>query len=269
VSGPPDPERSGTGGPSPAEITVYGRRSVLEALASPGATPLRVWWDRRLPADLRRELAARCRERGIEGTRTDRSGVHEVSRAPRHDQGLAARVRLEHVLDVEGFLQGCRGPRAARPIGLLALDGLTNSQNVGLLVRSAVAAGIDAVVWPQAGTPWMNGLVLKSSAAAAFACRIVRCPSLEEALPALQAAGFTVYGLAPRAAGPLAGHRPPHRALYVVGNETTGLSPGVEALLDDRIAIPVRAPVESLNAAVAGSLVAFHWASCAEASSAS
>lgn len=253
-------------GPGPADplaqtvVTVFGRRAVLEALDSPHVEVSRVWWERGLPGSLREQLGQRCHERGIEGTRVSRSVLQEISRSPRHDQGVAARLRLLRVQALEGFLQQCGGSRASTPIGVLGLDGLTNSQNVGMLLRSALAAGMDAVLWPAVGTPWINGLVVKSSAAAAYACPIVRCSSIAEAAPLLQAAGFVLHGLGAETGADLFAHAPPHRAVYVLGSETRGLSPEVAALLDARLRIPIEAPVESLNAAVAGSLVAFHWA---------
>jgi len=143
---------------------------------------------------------------------------------------------------------------------VLALDGVTNSQNIGMIVRSAVATGMDALLWPTVGSPWINGLVVKASAGTVLRCPIVRCATLVEGVVALQASGFTSIGLSADAEETLDALVSPHRAVYVVGSETRGLSEDVQALLDRRVRIPMRGGVESLNVAVAASLICFHVA---------
>jgi 23S rRNA (guanosine2251-2'-O)-methyltransferase len=79
-------------------------------------------------------------------------------------------------------------------------------------------------------------------------------------LATLQAAGFSCVGLEAGAAQSLFETKPTHRAAYVLGGETMGLSEDVRSLLDDRVSIPMAGPLESLNVAVAAGLVCFHAA---------
>lgn len=236
------------------EMTVFGRRAVLDALAAPDVGVVSVVVARDVPDSFRQLLRSAAEARGAEVRQAPGSEVHRLSGDARHDQGVAARVRLGNVLDLDEFVGALRG----RSAGLLALDGVTNPQNVGMIVRSAVAAGMDGLVWPTVGTPWISGLVIKSSASAVFRCAIVRTGSLSEGLVALQAAGFRLCGLVMERGADLFEFRPPRRAVYIVGRETEGLSKEVEALLDDRVSIPMAGGVESLNAAVAASIVCFH-----------
>jgi 23S rRNA (guanosine2251-2'-O)-methyltransferase len=254
--------RHGGAGPGrgSSEIVVFGRRAVLEALEADTARVHDVRVSRGVPADWRRRLAAACREAGVELESVRPEQVSALSREPRHDQGVAARVQLQALQEVESFVDGCKGPRARHPIRVLALDGITNSQNIGMIVRSAVAAGLDAVLWPTFGSPWVNGLVVKASASTVFRCPIVRCESLARGLGVLQAAGFVCAGLAGDAAASLWDWPVPHRAVFVVGAETSGISEDVRGLLDARVSIPMQSGVESLNVAVAASLVCFYAA---------
>ena len=176
----------------------------------------------------------------------------------RNDQGIAAGLRLLRVADVAAFAEMQRGARARLPQRVIAIDGIENSQNVGMLLRSALAAGMSGVLWPAHGTPWVNGLVVKASAGTALRCPILRCDRLAEGLGELAGAGFEILGLEAGAEESLFSHRPPHRAVYVVGGENHGLSPLVQSLLDTRLAIPMSGGVESLNAAIAASLLCFH-----------
>jgi 23S rRNA (guanosine2251-2'-O)-methyltransferase len=240
-----------------SELSVFGRRAVLEALGSQGAAVLEVRVARRTPADFRKQLGAACRKREIELAIVDAGEVSALSREPRHDQGVAARIRLERLMEVESFIATRSGAAARKPARVLALDGITNSQNIGMIVRSAVAAGFDALLWPLVGTPWVNGLVIKSSASTLYECPIIRCESLIQGVTELRDAGFGSVGLDGASPDDLFDYDPPHRALFVVGGEVEGISDPVAELLDARVRIPMLGGVESLNVAVAASLLCF------------
>lgn len=244
-------------------IVVFGKRAVLEALAAESVVVERVLVDRATPASLRKDLRAACRAaapEAVELIEAERREVSNLSQSPRHDQGVAAAIRLGGVIEAEDFGESLKGARAKAPTRVIALDNVTNPQNVGMIVRSALAAGMSAILWPTVGAPWVSGLVIKSSAGTVYSLPIVRCGKLEEGLWTLKKFGFTLVGLAAGAGTALRDHAPAHRACYVVGSETTGISAEVEELLDERVSIPMRNNVESLNAAVAASLVCFHVA---------
>ena len=114
-------------------------------------------------------------------------------------------------------------------------------------LRAGVAAGVAA----------LSGAVA-AAAGAIYACPIATCGRLEDGLATLQGAGFVAIGLDAGASGSLFDLEPPHRAIFVLGSESSGLSPGVSALLDRRVAIPMHPAVESLNVAVAAGLVCYH-----------
>lgn len=238
-------------------ISVFGRRVVLEALAMETVEFEGVVVDEKSPKEFRKELRAACRERGVEVREVSAGEVGRVSGASRHDQGVAARVRLLNVSEAEGFLGARTGRGAARATRLIALDGVTNPQNVGMIVRSAAASGMGGILWPTVGTPWVSGLVIKASAGTALRLPIVRCETLAEGLWSFKGAGFGVVGLEGGGHPSLFSHEPSHRAVYVLGSETEGISGEVSDLLDERVSIPMEGGVESLNVAVAASLVCF------------
>ncbi len=246
--------KPGRGG---SELVVFGRRAVLEALACSAVEILEVCLAREQAPAYRKQLAAACRERGVALTPSSSGAVSEMSREPRHDQGVAARIRLLALMESEGFIGSLKGAKARRPVRVLALDGVTNSQNIGMIVRSALASGMDALLWPLVGSPWVNGLVVKASAATVLRCPIVRCESLVQGLADLTAVGFRCVGLCARAECSVFDHHPPHRAVYVIGSETEGIGPDVMGMLDQQVCIPMQSGVESLNVAVASSLLCF------------
>jgi 23S rRNA (guanosine2251-2'-O)-methyltransferase len=236
-----------------ARIVVVGRRSVVEALDTPGVAVELVRVARGAPAALRREVQQRCRERSVKCEIGSVSRVRELADEPRLDQGVAARIVLPGVLDVADVTSD--GSERAHWI---ALDGLSNAANIGMIARSATAAGAAGLLWPRTGTPWLSPRIVKASAGAVLRCAIARCDALHHGLERMRAAGFTVLGLDARAGEDLFRAPVPPRAVYVIGSETEGLSTPVAACLDGRVRIPLRGPVESLNAAVAAALVCFH-----------
>jgi 23S rRNA (guanosine2251-2'-O)-methyltransferase len=237
---------------------IYGRRAVAEALASPGVTVERIWIGQRVPKEVRAELGAQSRTASVEIVTAPEAEVSRISGDPRHDQGVAAAIILTRIREVEAFCQERTGRAAAAPARLIALDGVTNPQNVGMIARSALAAGMTAMLWPTVGSPWISGLVIKASAGTLFRLPIVRCGRLAEGLWELKAAGFELVGLdAVAEAEPLTDHTPRHRAIYIVGSEAEGITPEVRDLIDRFVRIPMAPAVESLNAAVAASLVCF------------
>lgn len=239
-------------------ITVYGRRAVMEALDAPGVGVDFVRVARQAPGDFRSELAERCRQAGVELEKSDWDGVAKLSGDTRHDQGVAARIQLNTVVELEEWASTLHGKRAAVPTRLLAMDTITNPQNLGMIIRSAAAAGITGILWPRVGCPWVNGLVIKASAATVYRMPIVVCHDLAGAISHLQGVGFHIAGLEADGGTDLFEHRTRHRAVFVIGSETTGISREVTELLDERLAIPMAEGVESLNAAVAAALVCFH-----------
>ncbi len=242
------------------EIVVFGRHSVAEALRSEGAQVLRLAIARGHSAADRKAFRRHAHEFEVPLDEISRGEMNRLTGAARHDQGIAARVRLLRVMELDAYLASRSGAAARRPARVVGLDGVTNSQNVGMVVRSVVGAGLDGLLWPLVGQPWVNGLVVRAAAGAIFECPILRCDSIELALAALHAAGFTSYGLDAGAETSLFSAAPPHRAVFILGAETMGLSEGVRGQLDRLVGIPMGGRLESLNVAVAAGLVAFHAA---------
>lgn len=249
-----DPHRGAT------EIVVFGRHPVLDALASAHVEVSLVRFAKGTSPQDRKALQSTCRATDVPVEEVSRDELSRWTHAARHDQGIAARVRLLEVTEVEAFLAAATGRNARRPLRLLALDGVTNSQNVGMVVRSVVGAGLDGLVWPTVGQPWVNGLVVRAAVGSVFACPILRCEGLVDGLAALQAGGFSLYGLDAGGDRGLFELEPDHRSVFILGSEARGLSEDVAGMLDERLSIPMAGPLESLNVAVAAGLVAYHAA---------
>jgi 23S rRNA (guanosine2251-2'-O)-methyltransferase len=242
-------------------LTLYGRKAVLEALADPSldCRTLHLADSNRgggTLADIER-LAA---QRKMTSRHHTRQELARISRNGKQDQGVALDVYCPDFGDLDTFLSSnAAGP--ARPLRILALDGVTNPQNMGMALRSAAAAGVDGFLYGERGNPSLGPLVIKASAGAVFRAPLLRCRSIVEAASQLLAGGFTLYRLQAQASRSLWATPFAERALFVLGGETEGISQPLRDLPGKDLAIPMAGGVESLNVAVSASLVAF--AACA------
>lgn len=151
----------------------------------------------------------------------------------------------------------------------LALDGVQDPSNVGVLARALCAfggAGAPLLLGPGSTDPFA-GKALRASAGALFRLAVRRVPDLVEALRASAAAGWRWWALEPRCGKPL-----PEAALtppcgFAVGSEGGGLSSAVRACCRP-LTIPTGGGVESLGAAQAGTIALYAAACAADATAA-
>ena len=246
--------------PADRYLVVYGRQPVRELLGSRDVTVAKVFVSERARGDAVDAIASAAARRGVTLERVREEMVTAVSRNGRHHQGVVADVVAPGLQTLGAFLERRSHGRGHRT-SVLVLDGVHNPANVGMIIRSATAAALDGVVVPRRGTAELGPLVFKASAGVAFRAPLVRCDTSADAVTELAAARFTIVGLDARAeAGSLFDAELPERAAYVLGNEATGVSTPVAALVDRWLRIPLSSGVESLNVANAATLLAFEVA---------
>ena len=234
-------------------VAVYGRMPVLEALTDP-ATPVElVLLARTARGDTVDDIVRLAGARGVPLKRVAPEKVTRRSGNGRHDQGVVAEVVAPGLGELDHWLS------SRTPGAVLVLDGVTNPQNVGMIIRTATAAGLDGLVLPRVGSPDVGPLVVKASAGVAFRATILRAPTALDAVRSLAAAGLETIGL--RADAPDLFTSPvPDRGAWVLGSEHDGISPEVAGHLDAWRSLPLAAGVESLNVAVTAGIVAYEVA---------
>jgi 23S rRNA (guanosine2251-2'-O)-methyltransferase len=247
-----DVERS----PKDTFITVYGRMPVLEVLQDASLTVDKVLVAEGSRGDTLDRIRALARDRGI-AVRT--ASVHRVKVLAgngKHDQGVLADVVAPRMELVDDFVQR-PSPGANGSDLVLVLDGVTNPSNVGMILRTATAAGLAGVVLPRVGSPGVDPLVVKASAGVAYRAPILRSRSAADAVRTLRAAGWRIVGLDAAAAADVYATDLPAATALVLGNETAGTSPEVAELVDFWLSIPMTGGVESLNVSSAAAVVCF------------
>jgi 23S rRNA (guanosine2251-2'-O)-methyltransferase len=233
---------------------IGGRRPVAEALAA-GRRALRLVLAR--SARPNPELNAILRAASAAGIRVERLDADRVRRLAGFDghQGVLLEVAERSYADLDEIL--AIGVDRDEPPFVLLLEALQDPTNFGTLLRSAEAAGVHGVVFPERGAAPLSPAAVKASAGASEHLLLTRVPTIGEAIHELKQRGLWLVAAdqeAPALAweadltGPMA---------VVVGSEGSGLSGATRRRCDLLVRFPMAGRVASLNAATAGALLLF------------
>lgn len=235
-------------------MTVYGRKTVLEALQDQATLIYRLHLaSSNKTADILDEIISLAKSKGAEIIFHERQALSRISKNSSQDQGVAADLQLRGYNLYEQFI----AENGNKKYTLLALDGVQNPQNLGMIIRSACAGNIDGILLPQKGNAQIDPLVIKASAGTVFRAPLLRCKDLTQALNDFKQAGAMVCALSSHASTELKKFNPIAPCIYVLGNESEGVSNAITQLCDEKICIPMNNGVESLNVAVTAALIAF------------
>lgn len=240
-------------------LTIYGRKPVLEALNDPDVTFHKVHLaESNKAGGIIAEIIERCESRNIPIHYHDKKALSRISKNSKQDQGVAADLAPSGYTTVDAFIEANKSK--AENLNLLALDRITNPQNLGMIIRSACAGHIDGLILPKEGCATISPLVIKASAGTAFKATIINCDSLPGAITSLSKANIIehVYSLKGDAKQSLFDQDIEGNCLFILGNETDGVSDQVQALCTDSLCIPMNNGVESLNVAITAALIAFY-----------
>jgi len=235
-------------------MTVYGRKTVLEALQDPSTYIYRLHLAKsNKPAPILDEIVELARSKDAEIIFHDRQSLSRISKNAAQDQGVSADLQLRGYQLYDEFIAA----NQSRKFTLLALDGVQNPQNLGMIIRSACAGNIDGILIPQKGAAQIDPLVIKASAGTVFRAPLLRCKDLKTALEDFQKHGSIVCVLSSHAKVELKNFSPTTSCIYVLGNESEGVSREIESMSNESVFIPMNNGVESLNVAVTAALIAF------------
>lgn len=221
-------------------MIVYGRNPVREALRG-----------RRRVTEVWATTHA-AREPWLDGTRVQLATSEEIAQRSGSDahQGICAAATPYPYADAAALL---RGPEPF----LVALDEVTDPQNLGAVCRTAEVAGATGVVICERRAAEVTPAVCKASAGAVEHLAVARVRNLADFLSGAKAAGAWTYGAAAEARTPY--RAPDYRGavIIVLGAEGRGLRPRVAAMCDDLVRLPVRGRLDSLNVSAAAAVLMY------------
>jgi 23S rRNA (guanosine2251-2'-O)-methyltransferase len=253
---PPAPERrSAAERGESGRYWLYGRHAVLAALANP-----RRQGDRLLLT----EAAARRHQDGLRPLLSGPRG--ELAQEPADSQELAARLPEGAVHQglafrvtplVQPSLAALADAGQDGRVVVLALDQVTDPQNVGAVLRSAAAFGAVAVITTARHAPPESGALAKAASGALERVPYLRLGNLAQGLEALKRDGFWSLGLARDAGARLAECDLGPRLVLVLGAEGTGLRRLTRERCDLLARLPTRPPIDQLNVSSAAAVALY------------
>ncbi|MDD2356753.1 MAG: 23S rRNA (guanosine(2251)-2'-O)-methyltransferase RlmB [Thiovulaceae bacterium] len=231
-------------------ITVYGRNVVVEVLEDENVTIHKLHLaDSNKQDGVISTILTLAKKRGVEIAYHDKNALSRISKNAKQDQGVCADIIAEtykNANEIEGL----------KEYRLLALDGVQNPQNLGMIIRSAAAGNIDGIILPKKNSAKISPLVIKASAGTLFKIPIYYCNALEDVLKKIKNE-CDIFALSSYAKEDLNSLHVSKRAVFVLGNESEGISKEVQNLCNASVKIPMNRGVESLNVAVTAALISF------------
>ncbi|MBI3049892.1 MAG: 23S rRNA (guanosine(2251)-2'-O)-methyltransferase RlmB [Acidobacteria bacterium] len=229
-------------------MIIYGINPVLEALRAGRVRELRVG---AREGGRMQEVLSLASERGVKVSRVPPEALDRDAARGVH-QGVVAVIDEARDYSVEELLR-----EAGRPPLLVVLDGIEDPHNLGAILRTAEAAGVDGVVVQSRRSAALGGAAAKASAGAMAYVRIARVVNIARTLNELKAAGVWTVGLAGDAAKSYDAVDFTLPTAIVLGAEGVGLRRLVRERCDVLAAIPMRGHVDSLNVSVAAGVTLF------------
>lgn len=227
---------------------LYGAHAVTAALANPERQLIRLLATAKTAAELEKpRLAPEIVDRDTLDAVLPPGAVH---------QGIALLAAPLPGRSIDHILAHARAhPRSV----VIALDQVTDPQNVGAVMRSAAAFGAAALLVTDRHAPETTGALAKAASGALETVPLIRAGNLVRALTELKDEGFWVAGLDMEAPQTLAEAALPERCVLALGAEGRGLRRLTREHCDLMVRVPMSGDIESLNVSASAAVSLYEW----------
>lgn len=224
------------------EALAAARRKMIEIFVEPGRVAARV-----------EALLAAAAAHGVPVKRLPAGQLASLAGTTAH-QGVAARVSAFAFQELDDV---CAAAPGKAPGLLLALDSLQDPHNLGAVLRTALCAGVEAVLVPKDRSAPPTPTVSRISAGALEHTGLVCVTNLVRSLEQLKARGLWVIGLDRDAPQGIFTADLTLPLVLVIGGESSGMRPLVKRTCDRLVSIPQQGPLDSLNASAAAAVALY------------
>ncbi|WP_424244929.1 23S rRNA (guanosine2251-2'-O)-methyltransferase [Elusimicrobium posterum] len=233
--------------------TIYGIHAVGEALRSRKRRVDQVYvLDSKSGNKAVERVIAMAKRNNVKISRMEDKTMEMMAKGENH-QGILAKIEPVKIMRLSKAIDEARENKKEL---WLAIDEMTDPQNLGSIIRSAACLGFTTILLPSRRTVGLNATVYKVASGAVERVRIVEVANLNTALIDLQEEGFWVYGADMKGkALPNVDYAYP--AVLVIGSEGTGIREKTAEHCDEIISIPQVDTMDSLNAASAASIIMY------------
>lgn len=200
------------------------------------------------------EIVRLAQKAGIPVTKTAKKELDRLSAGGIH-QGVAIKAEGYKFIVADELI--ARAAAKENSI-ILLLDGITDPQNLGSVIRSAEVFGADGLVIPKAGTATVTAAVWKASAGAVEYIPLAQA-NLAEVSRRLKDNGFWLVGAESKTDLEITGFDWPKKTALAIGSEGRGLSRIVTDACDYLVKIPMFGKIASLNAGVSAGILLYDY----------
>jgi len=225
-------------GVHPVREALRARRPLDKILIAKGTAGPRV-----------QEIIDLARERGVPVRFEAREALERAAKGVTH-QGVLGFAATQSYVEIDSVMDTKL---------LVVLDGVEDPHNLGAIIRTAHAAGANAIVVPERRAAPLTETVERAAAGALAYLPVARVVNVAQTLERLKERGFWIYGLDERGNEVYDQTKYHTPTALVLGGEGKGLHQNVQKHCDVLVRIPMAGPVSSLNVSVAAGVVLFEW----------
>ena len=232
---------------------IYGRRAVLEALLSSAGRVNKLFVAKGSRGKAINDIRALARTNKVVTKTLPKSALERYVQTKSH-QGVVASVAPVDYADAAELMEPYQ---KGKPALILALDGLTDPQNFGAILRTADAVGANGVFISRHRSVALTSVVAKHSAGASQYVPVARVPNIATLIDSLGENGFQTVGTAGDAGTTIYEIDFTVPTAIIIGAEGKGIRPLARKKCDITASIPMRGKIASLNASVAAAIVLY------------
>src|SRR5215831_13656026 len=236
-------------------VVIFGIHPVSEALKAGARSFDYVGVSRERHDQRIQRIIETCRASGIQLRFLPREEIDRTAKTHTH-QGVIAVTSSKQYADVDVLLENRNGSHSF----IVVLDGIEDPHNLGALIRTADAAGVDGVVIPERRAVGLTGTVVKASAGASEHLPIARVTNISRTLDEIKERNVWTVGLDERGTQSYTELDYNMHCAIVLGAEGKGMHDLVRKRCDFLVSIPMAGHVPSLNVSVAGAVVMYEVA---------
>jgi 23S rRNA (guanosine2251-2'-O)-methyltransferase len=239
-------------------IFIYGKNAVMGALEKRPDTVERVFLekDKTFGPDFEDSVHALIKKHNLKKEIFVPNDLARELKEANH-QGILAKVRIDELtVGFEFFLENLE---VNENTCLVVLSELQDVQNVGAIIRSAVAFGASGILIPEHNQVQINPTIVKISSGTAFSIPLVKIGNLNNAIEKLKEKRFWIYGLDMHGEKTVFEEKFTEAAVFIIGNEGEGIREKTKENCDMLLNIPISENCESLNASVSCAVALYEW----------
>ena len=223
---------------------IYGIRAIMEAIVQE-KTIDKVWLLKGQQGQLFKHLEQKIHEKGISYSYVPQERLDRFSH--QNHQGAVARIAPIDFVSLEDLIEHNNNKKTV----YLLLDNITDTRNLGAILRTAASVDVGGIVLPQTGSAPINSDTVKTSAGGIFSVPLVKVNHLKDALFLFQAHEIKTIAVSEKAEKTAYEFNFDSSIALIMGSEDKGIQKGLLKMADRSVKLPMSDHMDSLNVSVA------------------